>query len=163
MTEKLKEQLLKALDEIKDSYDAFYIANKYDNDNISGTHTKQFDLLSRELELPLDRGALAWIKWEYDCAYKSEYENEEGTAFGYIRGIIKCGGIRFDNVGKEHLIEKMKQEAQNGVFVPMGYATCCVTCKHFQKFKDEQGEYYSCGKEKGRTPVMPPICNLKER
>lgn len=164
MTEELKQQLLKALDEIKDTYDAFYITNKYDEENKTGTHTKQFDLLSKELELPLDRGALAWIKWEYDCYYKKDYENEENTPFGYVRNVIRNGGIRLDNLGKEHLIEKVKKDKENGIFVPNGYATCCVSCKHFRILNDEKGSYYGCAKAKdGRVPCMPPMCQLKER
>lgn len=82
-----KENLLKALDEIKEGYDAFYFENKYGNN----THQKQFDLLSKELNLPLDRGPLAWIKYEYDCYYKNEFEDETDTAFGYIRNLILEG------------------------------------------------------------------------
>ena len=163
MTDKQKEELLKALDEIKESYDAFYFQNKYDDDNTKNTHKEQFALLSKELELPLNRGALAWIKYEYDCYYKSEYENEEGTAFGYLRRIIKNGGIRLDNLGKEDLIAKVKENGQKGVFVPYGYATCCVSCKHFKILKDEQSEYYGCAKENRRLTTMSPMCSLKER
>lgn len=79
-----KENLLKALDEIKNSYDAFFISNKYGKN----THQEQFDLLSKELNLPLDRGALAWIKYEYDSYYKGDYEDEAGSAFEYIRNLI---------------------------------------------------------------------------
>lgn len=158
-----KEELLKALNEIKESYDAFYIENKYDDDDTKNTHKEQFALLSKELELPLDRGPLAWIKYEYDCYYKSEYENEDGTAFGYIRRIINNDGIRFDNLGKEDLIAKVKENQKKGVFVPCGYATCCVSCKHFQTLKDQEGSYYGCAKHDGRLPTMPPVCKLKER
>ena len=87
LNDEKKENLLNALNEIKDSYDAFFIENKY-GDN---THKKQFDLLSKELNLPLDKGALAWIKYEYDCYYKGDYEDETGTAFEYIRNLILKG------------------------------------------------------------------------
>lgn len=163
MTKEMQEKLLKALDEIKDSYDAFFIGNKYDDDNTKNTHKEQFALLSKELELPLNRGALAWIKYEYDCYYKGEYENESGTAFGYIRNIILNGGIRLDTLGKEELISKVETEAKNGVFVPNGYATCCVSCKHFKVLHDSQGAYYGCAKHNERLAVMPPMCNSKER
>lgn len=75
----------KALNEIKESYDAFYFPNKY-GDN---THKEQFELLATLPNLSLERGALAWIKYEYDCYYKDEYKDEKGTAFEYIRKIIK--------------------------------------------------------------------------
>lgn len=87
--EETKKSLLKALDEIKDGYDAFFIGNKYDDNN--NTHKEQFALLSKELNLPLDRGALAWIKYEYDSYYKRDYKDETGTAFEYIRNLILKG------------------------------------------------------------------------
>ena len=86
-----KENLLNALDEIKDSYDAFFIVNKYDDDNTKNTHKEQFALLSKELNLPLNKGALVWIKYEYDCYYKGYYEDETGSAFEYIRNLILKG------------------------------------------------------------------------
>ena len=89
--EETKKKLLKALDEIKESYDAFYIVNKYDDGNTKNTHKEQFALLSKELNLPLDRGALAWIKCEYDSYYKGDYEDETGSAFEYIRNLILKG------------------------------------------------------------------------
>lgn len=80
-----KEELLKALDEIKESYDAFYIENKYG----SNTHQKQFDLLEQNVKGDKMPNALGWIKNCYDCYYKNEYEDESGTAFEYIRNQIK--------------------------------------------------------------------------
>lgn len=86
-----KQELLKALDEIKESYDAFYFANKYGE---AKTHRKQFDMLAKVEGLSLERGALCWIMYEYDCYYKYDYEDETGTAFEYIRNLInrKEGG-----------------------------------------------------------------------
>jgi hypothetical protein len=81
--------LEKALDEIKESYDAFDFNNKYDDNNETGTHTAQFKLLATLPNLSLDEGALCWIKNEYDCFYQAEYEDEAGTAFEYIRNIIR--------------------------------------------------------------------------
>lgn len=75
---------IKALDSIKDSYDAFYIANKY-GDN--GTHDKEFELLS-ELKGELVPKALGWIKHQYDCYYKDKYKDESGSAFEYLRNLI---------------------------------------------------------------------------
>jgi len=88
LNDERKQNLLKALDEIKDGYDAFFIENKYDDNNTKNTHKEQFTLLSKELNLSLDRGALAWIKCEYDCYYKGDYEDETGTAFEYVRNLI---------------------------------------------------------------------------
>ena len=79
-----KEELLKALDDIKESYDAFYIENKYG----SNTHQKQFDLLEQNVKGDKMPNALGWIKNCYDCYYKNEYEDESGTAFEYIRNQI---------------------------------------------------------------------------
>jgi hypothetical protein len=81
--------LEKALDEIKESYDAFYFANKYDDNNEKGTHAKQFNLLATLPGLSLDKGALCWIKNQYDRYYKDDYKDETGTAFEYIRNIIR--------------------------------------------------------------------------
>ena len=91
LNDERKENLLNALDEIKDGYDAFFIGNKFDDDNIKNTHKEQFALLSKELNLSLNKGALAWIKCEYDCYYKGDYEDETGTAFEYIRNLILKG------------------------------------------------------------------------
>ncbi len=84
----MENKLLKALDEIKESYDAFYFINKYD-DLTNNTHKTQFELLSQVKGLSLEKGALCWILNEYDCYYKDEYKDETGTAFEYIRNLIK--------------------------------------------------------------------------
>ena len=84
-----KQELLKALDEIKESYDAFYFANKYGE---AKTHRKQFDMLAKVEGLSLACGALCWIMYEYDCCYKYDYEDETGTAFEYIRNLISRKG-----------------------------------------------------------------------
>lgn len=70
-----------ALDKIKNSYDAFYIENKYGK----GTHEKEFELLATLPNLSLEKGALCWIKYQYDCYYKEDYEDEKGTAFEFVR------------------------------------------------------------------------------
>ena len=80
-----KQELLEALDDIKDIYDAFYIHNKYGEN----THQKQFDLLEKNLKGDKVSNAIAWIKGCYDCYYKYEFEDETGTAFGYLRSLIK--------------------------------------------------------------------------
>lgn len=76
-----------ALNNIKDSYDAFCIKNKYGK----GTHNKEFELLATLPDLSLEKGALClcWIKYQYDCYYKEDYEDEKGTAFEFIRKICR--------------------------------------------------------------------------
>ena len=76
----------KALNEIKESYDAFYFENQY---GLCTTHREQFELLDTLPNLSLHYGALCWLAYEYDSYYKDEYEDETGTAFEYIRNIIK--------------------------------------------------------------------------
>ena len=73
-----------ALDSIKESYDAFYIENKYG----TNTHLKEFELLSN-LKGEKVVNAINWIMFEYDCYYKDDYDDENGTAFGYLRGLIE--------------------------------------------------------------------------
>lgn len=82
-----KIELLKALDEIKESYDAFYFANKSD-DLIHCTHKEQFEKLSQVKGLSVKNGALAFIRYTYDYHYKYEFEDEKDTAFEYIRNLI---------------------------------------------------------------------------
>lgn len=74
-----------ALDNIKNSYDAFYIGNICGK----GTHEKEFELLATLPELILDKGALCWLKYMYDCYYKDEFEDETGTVFEYLRKICR--------------------------------------------------------------------------
>ena len=81
-----KEELLKALDEIKEHYDAYYLGNKYGFNN---SHQKQFDLLEQNVKGDKMPNALNWIKHCYDCYYKVEFKDETGTAFEYIRNLIK--------------------------------------------------------------------------
>lgn len=106
---KIEKNYEKALDEIKDEYDAFYIANKYESDVTKTTHGTQFAKL---LELKGDKvtNAVHWIAREYDCYYKNEYENEDDTAFGYLRELCKKKDIEMhiDDIlvrnGREDLI-----------------------------------------------------------
>lgn len=83
-----KEDLLKALDEIKEGYDAYYIQNKYGDEK---THQKQFDML-KELKGDKVPNALNWIADCYDCYYKDDYKDESGTAFEYLRNLINEQG-----------------------------------------------------------------------
>ncbi len=81
-----KEKLEKALDQLMNEYDAFFIENKYGK----GTHNEQFEILEQLIEETGDQAciALCWIRDCYDCYYKEEYDNEE-SAFGYLRSLIK--------------------------------------------------------------------------
>jgi hypothetical protein len=76
-----------AINKIVESYDAFYIENKYDPKN--GTHKEEFALLE-DLVPKGDKvgSALAWIKGQYDCYYKDSIDTKEGP-FEYLRGIAK--------------------------------------------------------------------------
>lgn len=82
-----REDYIKAVDDLLNEYDAYYIVNKYDKEN--NTHKKQFDML---LDLFKDNEmcmkALNWIHDCYDCFYKSEFENDEGSAFAYLKTSI---------------------------------------------------------------------------
>lgn len=80
-----KEELEKALNEIKDSYDAYFFLNKY---GAAKTHEKQFALL-QTLKGDKVEQAIGWIKYEYDCYYANDFEDETGTAFEYLRNLIK--------------------------------------------------------------------------
>ncbi len=77
-----KEKLEKALDDLFNNYDAFYIDNKYGNN----THKEQFELLS-QLKGEKVQNAIGWIKDCYDCYYKDDYKGDE-TAFAYLRSLI---------------------------------------------------------------------------
>jgi hypothetical protein len=80
---------IKALNDIQDSYDAFYIANKYGDD---GTHKKEFDILFKFVkDDDLGKRALNWIKHEYDCYYKEDYSHDENSPFAYLEKLIKEG------------------------------------------------------------------------
>lgn len=89
MTNVEKEKLLAALDKLKDSYDAYLMSQRYCEDISRNTHKEEFELLSKELGLSLDQGALGWIRCCYDYYYKDDYADETNTAFGYIRNLIQ--------------------------------------------------------------------------
>lgn len=76
-----------AIEKVVESYDAFYILNKYDPEK--GTHVEEFALL--EDLIPHGEkvaNALSWIKHQYDCYYKEEVDTAEGP-FEYLRSIAK--------------------------------------------------------------------------
>lgn len=84
--EEINTKELKAIEEIQNSYDAFYIENKYGD----GTHKKEFDILyefAKDKEMTLR--ALNWIKGCYDCYYKNDYIDIKETAFAYILKLIR--------------------------------------------------------------------------
>lgn len=75
-----EKEYLKAIEKIKNEYDAYYFENKYGEN----THKKEFELLSK-LKGDKVESALSWIKKCYDCYYKDElsYDNP----FNYL---VKC-------------------------------------------------------------------------
>ena len=70
---------IKALETLKNEYDAFYFENKYGE----GTHPKEFEILS-ELKGDFVPNAIGWIKNCYDCYYKEVLEINEDSAFAYL-------------------------------------------------------------------------------
>jgi hypothetical protein len=80
-----------ALKDIYESYDAFYISNKYGD----GTHKDCFDLLlSITTNAEYYHNAINWIRNEYDCYYSKRYIDNnglylDGTPFKYISDIVK--------------------------------------------------------------------------
>lgn len=77
-----KSEYLKAIDELENEYDAFYMANRYGE----GTHDEQFKLLST-LKGNKVKNALGWIHDQYDCYYRSEMKDDPDSPFEYLR---KC-------------------------------------------------------------------------
>ena len=86
-----EEELIKALDELLNEYDAYYFINKYDNfESDKCTHHKQFMLLKNYVKNDeLGNNALKWIRFAYDCYYKEEILGNEDTAFSYLKELIE--------------------------------------------------------------------------
>lgn len=86
-----KEEVLKALDELLNGYDAYYFMNKYDEfESENCTHHKQFMLLKDFVkDDSLGNKALNWIRYAYDCYYKEEILEKEDTAFSYLKKLIE--------------------------------------------------------------------------
>ena len=81
----MKEKL-KAIETIMNSYDAFYIENKYGD----GTHKEEFKILEEHFkEDDMGKRALNWIKHEYDCYYKDDNTEGVGTVFEYLKNKIR--------------------------------------------------------------------------
>lgn len=72
----------KDLLEIWESYDAYYIGNKYGD----GTHNEQFNRLHDILKDEQSEKALCWIGCYYDCYYKNEYEQlDDSNPFYFLQ------------------------------------------------------------------------------
>lgn len=88
------EEQIKALSEIFNNYDAYFVTNKYGD---KGTHDKEFKLLNEALkDDKKSLSALNWIKNLYDCYYSKEYlskkdetQYDENSAFYYLEKKIK--------------------------------------------------------------------------
>lgn len=75
-----------ALEKVKKEYDAFYIENKYGE----CTHSEEFNLLKQVLkDDELSLRALSWIRYEYDCYYEKEQDDDPNSAFNYLRSKLK--------------------------------------------------------------------------
>ena len=88
MTNVEKEKLLAALDNIKDTYDAYLMSQRY-GDISKNTHKEDFNLLLNALTDEQPRKVIWWIVFEYDCYYSYEYdESKNKNVFGYLRFLI---------------------------------------------------------------------------
>ena len=81
-----KEELIDAIDDLWNSYDAFYFENKYTENN---THKKEFELLFKYFENDeIALKTINWIKYSYDCYYKEDFKEELNgckNAFAYLK------------------------------------------------------------------------------
>jgi hypothetical protein len=86
---KTKEEYLKAVDELLDSYDAYYFINKYSelDENTHGTQLSMLYELLKDDNMSMK--ALNWIKNAYDCYFKEEIKKEEDNAFNYLKKVIE--------------------------------------------------------------------------
>lgn len=74
-------ELIKAIDDLWNNYDAFLFYNKYEEN----THKKQFELLvERFKQDEMSMKAIEWIKNCYDCYYKEDF-NDDRSAFAYLK------------------------------------------------------------------------------
>ena len=80
---------LEALRRIYETYDAFYLTNKYGSPN-DGTHGEEFKTLEKVCVSDKAKHALSFIRFNYDCYYKNEISFDEKTSvFGYLANYIK--------------------------------------------------------------------------
>lgn len=85
-----KGKIIKAINKLQDSYDAFFRVNKYSTleDLGNNTHKAEFELLFENFKN--DEKCVKAIKWImvcYDCYYKEEF-NDGNDAFSYLRNKI---------------------------------------------------------------------------
>lgn len=82
---KTKEEYLKAVDELLDSYDAYYFINKYSelDENTHGTQLSMLYELLKDDNMSMK--ALNWIKNAYDCYFKEEVKEDDDNAFNYLK------------------------------------------------------------------------------
>lgn len=74
-------ELIKAIDDLWNNYDAFLFNNKYGEN----THKKQFKLLEEKFKKDeMSMKAIKWIKNCYDCYYKEDF-NDDKSAFAYLK------------------------------------------------------------------------------
>lgn len=74
-------ELIKAIDDLWNNYDAFLFNNKYGEN----THKKQFKLLAERFKQDeMSMKAIEWIKNRYDCYYKEDF-NDDKSAFAYLK------------------------------------------------------------------------------
>ena len=86
---KKKEDYLKAIDELLESYDAYYFINKY-SDLDKNTHGKQLKILYELFDNDyMCKKALNWIQYAYECYYKQQVEEDEENAFNYLKKAIE--------------------------------------------------------------------------
>lgn len=86
-----KEELLMAVNNLQNEYDAFYMMNRYSWEKDENTHAKEFEmLLSLKDKGDTVENALVWIHDCYDCYYKDELGID--NAFAYLKMVIenKC-------------------------------------------------------------------------
>jgi hypothetical protein len=87
----MKEKYLGYVNNLLDSYDAFYFQNKYSEADKT-THSEEFVELGKLLkEDDTSMRALGWIKNCYDCYYKADLEKPENkdNAFNYLKNKIE--------------------------------------------------------------------------
>lgn len=85
-----KEKYLKYINNLIESYDAYYVINKY-SDLDKTTHATEFIELTKLLENNEQAlNALGWIRNCYDCYYKKELDEEENqdNAFNFLKNKI---------------------------------------------------------------------------
>lgn len=85
-----KIEYLKLVDNLMESYDAYYFANKYVKADKT-THGFEFVELGKLLkDDDHSMRALGWIRNCYDCYYKDELKEEENkdNAFNYLKNKI---------------------------------------------------------------------------